>query len=331
MEKEFPEYRGPLVTAERPVAPRKWRTYLIHLFLFVVTFFTTTLAGVQWLNQDPLELNNFSKGLPYSLGLLAVLAFHEFGHYFAARFHRVQTTLPYFIPFPPMLLNPFGTMGAVIRIRSPIHSKKALFDIGIAGPLAGLVLTMIFLLIGFFTLPPKEYLYSIHPTYRALGTLPEGGLTFGYSTLFWVLCKIFSTSGFVPPMNEIYHYPFLCVGWFGLFITALNLIPVGQLDGGHILYALVGRQQGIIARVFFGGLIVIGLSGFLPVFGKNIQIGTVSWLTWCAILYFLIKLDHPPIEDASELDGTRRFLGWFTFATFILTFPPIPLVELGSH
>jgi len=109
------------------------------------------------------------------------------------------------------------------------------------------------------------------------------------------------------------------------------LIPVGQLDGGHILYALIGRQQGIIARVFFVVLIVIGLSSFLPFFGKNVQLGTAGWLVWSAILYFLIKLDHPPIEDGSELDGTRKFLGWFTFATFIITFPPIPLFELGSH
>src|SRR5260221_9442278 len=181
-------------------------------------------------------------------------------------------------------------MGAVIRIRSPIQTKKSLFDIGIAGPLAGLVPTLIILMVGFLTLPSKEYLFSIHPDYRVLDKIPDTGLTFGYSALFWGLTKLFSARSFVPPMNEIYHYPFLCVGWFGLFITALNLIPVGQLDGGHILYALVGtKQQGIIARIFFAALIIVGLASFIPVRFIHFQIGTTGWLLWALILYFFIK------------------------------------------
>ena len=330
MENDLPEYADVSAGTEKPEVSRKWSTYSLHAALFLVTFFTTTLAGVQWLNRDPTELANFALGLPYSLCLLAVLSFHEFGHFFAARFHRVKTTLPYYIPIPPFLLNPFGTMGAVIRIRSAISSKKALFDIGIAGPLSGLVPTVIILLIGFLTLPPKEYLFSIHPEYRALEQIPDAGLTFGSSALFWGLSKIFSAGSFVPPMNEIYHYPFLCVGWFGLFITALNLIPVGQLDGGHILYALIGRRQGLFARVFFAILIILGASSFLPLFGRNIQIGTSGWLLWAAILFFLIKLDHPQVQEYSELDPTRKLLGWFTFVVFLLTFPPIPLFEVAA-
>src|ERR1041384_2580637 len=331
MEGNIPEYPDLSVAAVSPAVSRNWSTYSLHTILFLATFFTVTLAGVQWLNKDPFDLGNFPLGLPYSLCLLTVLSFHEFGHFFAAKFHQVKTTLPYYIPIPPFLLNPFGTMGAVIRIRSPLYSKKSLFDIRIAGPLAGLVPTVLILLYGFLTLPPKSYLYSIHPEYRALASIPEAGLTFGYSALFWALSRVFSLGNFVPPMNEVYHYPFLCVGWFGLFITALNLIPVGQLDGGHILYALIGRKQGFIARIFFGLLIVIGLSSFLPLFGRHVQLGTVGWLLWAAVLYFLIKLQHPPVEEFAQLDDIRKSLGWATFVIFLLTFPPIPLFEVGAR
>lgn len=303
-------------------------TYLINVLLFFLTFFTTCLAGVQWLNKNPLELSNLPLGLPYSLSLLFVLAAHEFGHYFAARYHQVKTTLPFFIPIPPFLLNPFGTMGAVIRIRSPLTSKKMLFDIGIAGPLAGLVVTLFILIYGFATLPPQEYLYSIHPEYQEVGHPPETGLTFGNSLFFSMMSAIFSEHQYVPPMNEIYHYPYLCVGWFGLFVTALNLIPVGQLDGGHILYALIGKKQGIIARGFFAVLIIIGVTSFFPIFGEGTVTWTLGWLLWAAILYFLIKLDHPEIYDTEELSPTRKVLGWFSFIFFIVSFPPIPFYEI---
>lgn len=320
-----------LSPAQEVTGVRSRRNYLLHLALFVITFFTTTVAGVFWLNKDGFDLANFSYGLPYSLAILGMLAAHEFGHYFAAQYHGVQTTLPFFIPTPPFLLNPFGTMGAIIRIRSPIHSKRALFDIGIAGPLAGLVMTLGVLMYGLATLPGKEYLYSVHPEYALLQELPKNGLTFGDSLVTLSLRYVFSQSGFFPPMNEIYHYPFLCVGWFGLFVTALNLIPVGQLDGGHILYAMIGKGQGIIARLFLGALVLIGLSGFLPFLGFNVQPGTVGWLVWAAILIFIVKLDHPPIADDVELDPQRKMLGWITFGIFIISFAPIPFFELSLN
>lgn len=309
---------------------RNSRTYLLHIALFLATLLTTTLAGVQWINENPFELSNFAHGLPYSISLLAILTAHEFGHFFAARYYNVNTTLPFFIPIPPFLLNPFGTMGAVIRIRSQMYSKRALFDIGIAGPIAGLVVTLAVLVLGLATLPPKEYLYSIHPQYRGLPSIPAEGLTFGTSIFFWLVAKLGSGIGFFPPMNEVYHYPFLCVAWFGLFVTALNLIPVGQLDGGHILYALVDRKQGIVARIFWGILIAIGLASFLPFFGAHIQLGTVGWLLWAIILFFIIKLDHPEIPDVTPLDPNRRLLGWASLVIFVLTFPPIPFLEIGG-
>lgn len=307
---------------------RQRRVLILQILLFVCTFLTTTLAGVQWKVKDPFQLDNFSSGLPYSFCLIAVLASHEFGHYIAARFYKLDVTLPYFIPIPPFLINPFGTMGAVIRIRSPWTSKKSLFDIGIAGPLAGFVVTIIILLVGIVTLPGKEYLYSVHPDYQFMEQLPAGGFTLGNSILFSLLHRLAPAHAFFPPMNEIYHYPFLCVGWFGLFVTALNLIPVGQLDGGHILYALVGSPlQGKIARMFFGFLILLGLASFIPVFGRARQFETVGWLIWAAILFFIVKLDHPEIYDPTPLSSGRKLLGWMTFILFILILPPIPFMD----
>ena len=307
---------------------KKYTQPLIHISLFLATFFTTTLAGVMWLNKDPFDLQNFYLGLHYSISLLAILTAHEFGHYFAARYHRVNSTLPYYIPMPPFLFNPFGTMGAIIKIKSPIPTRRALFDIGASGPVAGFVVTLIIFMYGVFTLPTIDYLYAIHPEYKMTGTIPQTGLAFGNSLFTIGVRELFSNQLFFPPMNEIYHYPFLCVGWFGLFITALNLIPIGQLDGGHILYALIGRKQGIFARIFFGSLIVIGLSSFIPLPYFSIHAGTVGWLVFALILYFLIKLDHPPIYDDAELDPTRKLIGWITIVIFIFTFLPVPFYEL---
>ncbi len=302
------------------------KTYLLHSILFLTTFFTTTLAGVMWLNKDPFDLANFYFGLPYSLSLLTILSAHEFGHYFAAKYHKIETTLPYFIPIPPFLFNPFGTMGALIKIKSPIPTKKALFDIGIAGPIAGFVVTIIILIYGLVNLPPITYLYQIHPEYAVDGTIPTKGLSFGHSILTYTIQYFSIDTGNFPPMNEIYHYPYLCVAWFGLFITALNLIPVGQLDGGHILYALIGKHQGVFARIFFAAIIVIGLTSFIPDMGFHA--GTVGWLIFAIILLFLIKLDHPPVYDDTPLDFNRRILGWLAIFIFIIAFTPIPFYEL---
>ena len=331
MENEANSFGYQVEEEMRIAKSRAIRTYLTHGILFVLTFFTTTLAGVQWLIKDPLDFSNFHLGLPYSVSILAFLSAHEFGHFFAARYHGVRTTLPYYIPFPPFLINFFGTMGAVIRIRSPLSSKRALFDIGVAGPLAGLVVIVIILCYGLLTLPNIEYLYSIHPDYRLLDRLPQSGLTFGNSLLFWGLTNLLSGPVAVPPMNEVYHYPYLCVGWFGLFVTALNLIPVGQLDGGHVLYAIIGKRQGLIARGFFFVLIGIGIAGFLPFISNRMQTGSLGWLIWSAILFFIIKIDHPVVDDPSDIGLGRKILGWITFVIFLITFPPIPFFELTPN
>ncbi len=307
---------------------KNFNRYLLHIILFILTFFTTTLAGVMWLNRNPFELENFHLGLTYSLPLLAILTAHEFGHYLAAKYHKVDATLPYFIPIPPFLFNPFGTMGALIKIKSPIPNKKALFDIGIAGPLAGFVITIITLIYGIITLPPISYIYEIHPEYIQSNEIPSTGLTFGHSLLTYAIKIINGDSSNFPPMNEIYHYPYLCVAWFGLFVTTLNLIPVGQLDGGHILYSLIGKKQGIVARIFFFLIIGIGLSSFLPFPNFGFHPGTIGWLLFAILIYFFIKLDHPDIYDIYELDPMRKILGWFALLIFIIAFPPIPFYEL---
>ena len=324
-----------LYTSSNFCCMKEVKPYLVTIALFTTTFFTTTLAGVQWMNRDPIELSNFHYGLPFSLSILFILAAHEFGHYIAARLYQVDVTLPFFIPFPPFpivesvpfLFNPFGTMGAVIRMRSPLQSKKMLFDIGIAGPLAGLAATAGVLFYGFLTLPTIDYLYQIHPEFVKHPTTGEG-FAFGNSALFFALSKFFAQNAFVPPMTEIYHYPYLCAGWFGLFVTALNLIPVGQLDGGHIIYALVGsRAQSAIAWTFFVLLIIVGLLGFLPLVIPGANWGSIGWLIWAAILYFIIKLRHPIVSDDEGLSPARTILGWLTIALFFFIFPPIPFYE----
>ncbi len=311
-------------SAFRPITRKQW---LIHGGLFLLTLFTTTIAGVAWLNKNEFELANFYYGLPYSLSLLFILSVHEFGHYFASRSHRVDATLPFYIPFPfiPGFLN-FGTLGAVIRTRTVIPNKKAMFDIGAAGPIAGFIGCLIILTYGFATLPPIEYLYSIHPEYRQLSSIPPGDLVFGNNLLYQIFCSIAPrpAGSFIPPMSEIYHYPFLCTGWFGLFVTAMNLLPIGQLDGGHIAYTIFGSKHKLIARTTFGIISIIGIAGILPVIGIHLPFGWIGWVFWAAVLLFVVKLDHPEIYDPSPLTRGRISVGWVTFIIFLLSFSTTP-------
>lgn len=302
---------------------------LVNIALFLATFFTTTLAGVGWSNQDPYQLENFSIGLTYSILIMLVITFHEFGHFFAAKFHKVKVTYPFYIPFPFLFLNPFGTMGAVIKMKSPVNSRKAMFDIGIAGPISGWIVSLLILIWGYTHLPKIDFLYEIHPEYRSTG-IPEGGLTFGYNIIIYILEKLtytFSTTSFVPPMNEIYHYPFLCVGWFGLLITSLNMMPVGQLDGGHISYAMFGEKHKYIAYTVFGLLLFFGGIGILQILYPQINIGSTNWLVWAILIMTIIKIEHPPvIQNFNEkLGGIRLTLGWFSFIIFVTSFCPIPI------
>ncbi len=301
---------------------------LLYVVFFILTLATTTLAGVQWLNKDPLELENFAAGLPYSGLLLLVLLSHESGHWIAARIHKVETTYPLFIPFPFFSANPFGTLGAVIRVRGLVPSKRALFDIGASGPISGFVVSAIVLALGFKFLPAREYLYTIHPEYANLSTIPASGLTFGNSFLYSLLSALFARpDSFVPPMNEIYHYPFLCVGWFGLLVTAMNLIPVGQLDGGHISFCMFGKSYGLIARIALVLLTALGLSGLLPLVGIEFSPGWYGWLLWALILLAFMRFarnGHPATEDETPIDSRRFAVGVACWIVFILSFSPKP-------
>ena len=316
---------------------QKKNSILLHIGLFIITFITTTIAGAEWTTgtMGPYEINHLLIGLPYSIAIMFIISCHEFGHYFAARYHKVDATLPYYIPFPniPGFLN-FGTMGAVIKTKSPVPTRRAMFDIGVAGPLAGFVACLIVLTYGFLHVPGKEYILSIHPDFFS----PDYGKTgiqleFGNTLLFSFFKLIFVHPGqFFPPMSEIYHYPFLCVGWFGLFITAMNMIPVGQLDGGHIGYTMFGGGTHFkIAVISFTILMVLGIAGILEILLETqFAFGWIGWLVWALILFFVIRLKHPQIPDYVELDGKRKFLGYLSYLILIISFSPTPFMISGG-
>lgn len=306
--------------------------FIINIILFGATFFTTTIAGVSWIfgPAAAMNLDNFHIGLPYSLSILFVLACHEFGHYFAARYHKVKATLPFFIPFPlaEIFLN-FGTLGAVIKTQSPINTRRAMFDIGVAGPIAGFIACVLLLVYGFLYLPPAEFILTIHPDYFIKsGETDSLTLEFGSNLLYSGMQFLLTNPSveFIPPMSEIYHYPFLCVGWFGLFVTAMNLIPVGQLDGGHIFYSMFGSNlHRKVADVTFALLMILGVTGFASeIFNLNFPLGWSGWVFWALILRFLIKLYHPEIYDPVGLDQKRKLIGYLAIVIFIISFTPVP-------
>jgi membrane-associated protease RseP (regulator of RpoE activity) len=206
---------------------------------------------------------DFVSGMEFSIPFLLILTVHEFGHYFTAQYHKVKSSLPYYIPFPPFPLS-IGTMGAIIRMRSKIQSTTHNFDIGIAGPLAGFVVALAVLFYGFAALPPAEYIFQIHPEYERYGLnyaehvyqSSEGviDVVIGKNLLFLFFEKFVADPARMPNPHEIMHYPYLFAGFLALVFTSLNLLPIGQLDGGHVLYGLVGyKKHKIVASVFFVG------------------------------------------------------------------------------
>ncbi|WP_311181800.1 site-2 protease family protein [Hymenobacter volaticus] len=241
------EAQAAFVRYERPSPPR-WRTALLHLLLFVVTLVTTTLAGLELtrggINFLPIEIfllpvkqmwPELRRGLWFSLPFLGVLTVHEFGHYFTARYNQIRVTLPYYIPF----ILGIGTFGAVIRIKDRIFSRREFFDVGLAGPLAGFLVAVPVLIYGFTHLPSLEYLFEIHPEYRAYGAdyaryvyRGSQGFTLAKPLLYQGLEYLFADPALIPHPNELMHYPVLLAGVLALFFTALNLLPIGQLDGG---------------------------------------------------------------------------------------------------
>jgi len=259
----------------------KIKSYLIHSSLFVLTVITTMLAGAEWTHGKSILIpgftwDDFYSGLPYAVCFLSILTAHEFGHYFTAIYHRVRTTLPYFIPLPPFPMM-FGTLGALIRIKQRVKSTQQHFDIGIAGPLAGFVVAIGFLTYGFTHLPPPEYIFEIHPEYERYGLnyaqyvyqsdfFQNGGLDvfLGKNLIFLFFENFIGDPERIPNVHEIIHYPYLFAGFLSLVFTSINLLPIGQLDGGHVLYGLVGYtwHRRIATGIFLIFLFYAGL-GFV--------------------------------------------------------------------
>ncbi|MCF8325016.1 MAG: site-2 protease family protein [Leadbetterella sp.] len=249
----------------------------LNIILFLVTIITTTLAGAEWIygksfffQSDMMGLAEFKEGLWFSLPFLGFLTTHEFGHYFMAKIRKIGVTLPYYIPGWFVVLTSIGTFGAFIKIKDKINSKNDYFDIGIAGPLAGFVVAVVVLACGFYYLPPDEYIYTIHPEYKNfqgnyrpfLDTYQTNGeiITLGKSLIYNFLESNLANPSLIPHKFELTHYPLILAGFLGLLFTALNLLPIGQLDGGHILFALIGKKAfDVVSPVFL--VLLVSYSG----------------------------------------------------------------------
>lgn len=300
--------RASLTFPRDTISTARWA---LHWSLLALTLLTTTIVGVvlaqSFQTSRPLELDQYLNvfamlqahplllldGLAFSLTLMTILLAHELGHYFACRYYGIDASLPYFLPFP----SPIGTLGAFIRIRSPIYTRQALFDIGIAGPLAGFLLLVPALIIG------------IASSKVVPGIAERGDLTFGVPALQrffeWIIFP------HVRSVDILLH-PVARAAWVGMLATALNLLPIGQLDGGHILYAVTARWHKVLSRIFVVALVPLGIV-FWP-----------TWLVWAALLFFF-ALRHPVIFDTTKLDQTRTALGLAALAIFLLTFTLAPL------
>lgn len=277
----------------------------INVLLFLLTCLTTLMAGsgaLPFVTFNPFtEPGRLLAGVPFAFTLLAILGTHEFGHYFAARYHDASVSLPYFIPAPPPFL--FGTLGAIIRMRAPARDRNCLLDIAAAGPLAGLAVAVPALILGL--------------SWSVVGTVPPGDhLVFGDSLLMQLL--VYLTFGPLPPGMDVFVHPVALAGWVGLFVTALNLFPVGQLDGGRIAYALLGERHRALGWTAFAALLALG-----------VITRAVNWFVWAALLYFLVGFRHgPPLDDLTPLSRGRRVTGWACLLLLVALVPPVP-VKLG--
>jgi hypothetical protein len=293
---------GRIRPGERP----RWPNAL----LFVATVFSLLLMGTliaaAEVRDADLALSdaivgdlipNLWRGLPYAASLLLILGAHELGHYFAARYHKLAVTLPYFIPAPPPL-SPFGTFGAFIQLREPMRNRKMLLDVGAAGPLAGLVFAIPIVIIGLATSPVGP----IHPD----GLMEGNSLLYAFSKIV-VFGRFLPSNGIDVTLNQLAQ-----AGWTGLLVTALNLMPVGQLDGGHVLYTLVGDYA---RRLYYPFL--IGMAVLVFLFSE-------AWLLWLVLLFLFGRVYAAPLDMITPLDPRRRVIAVIALATFVLTFVPVP-------
>jgi membrane-associated protease RseP (regulator of RpoE activity) len=292
--------------------PRIHERYWLHALLFLITLFSTTVVGSS-LQADfnrnlPFDVEQYLRGfvnvwshpgilwqgLPFSLTLLTILLAHESGHYLACLYYGVDASLPYFLPAPTLM----GTFGAFIRIRSAIYSKRVLFDVGVAGPLAGFV----------FLLPALAVGVAFSKVIPGIGLQSE--IRFGTPGLLWILQKVIFPG---VAASDIYLHPVARAAWIGILATALNLLPIGQLDGGHILYALVGDKHKLLSKIFIAALLPLGFRWW-------------PWWLWAVALFFLARR-HPVIVDPSGIGRGRRLLALASLIIFLLCFTVAPVME----
>jgi len=312
------------VLAVRGVARHRAARPLVNLVLFVATILTTMFAGLSPA-VDPGNPLWYLSGLPFAVTLMAILLAHELAHYFVARRYGSPVSLPYFVPMPLSIL---GTMGAVILQQAPMRDRKALFDIGIAGPLAGLIVALPLLIVGLlFTQVgrPSDFL-DVQQT----GEVYQEG-----NSILYLAAKYVVKGRILPDENgedvwlslpESPGGPVVFAAWAGLLVTALNLLPIGQLDGGHVAYALLGRRAWTLAHV------TIGLLGALGVYLALINNpAALTWIIWAGLGLLLGPRHPPPLNDASRLGRGRVALGIILAVIFIVTFVPVPLVAVPAR
>lgn len=295
----FLQRRGSQETLLLAPAPREAesRRIWINILLFIATLLTTLYAGATQQGFDPLrDPLALRHGIPFAFPLLLILGTHEMGHFVVARLKGMRVSLPYFIPLPLGL----GTLGAVIRMDSPVRDRKAFFDVGLAGPLAGLLVAIPVIIFGLAISP-------VQPIVRGPGIIHEGNSLLYLALKYLVFGEILPGRGF-----DVYLSPVAFAGWLGLFLTAVNLLPAGQLDGGHVAYALFGRAYNRIAQLTFIFLLIMGI------------LVSQTWLIW-ALFIMVSGPGHPrPMNDISGLDGPRYLVGALAGVLLILLMTPVP-------
>ena len=312
-----PEADGRHVVLTRPMFPRAREAWVLHSVLFLATLFSTTLAGAIMVTALPADLRvlvlptawgpgflkGWAAGLSFSLPLLAILLSHELGHYFTARRYQLDVSPPYFIPAPLLI----GTLGAFIRLRTILTDRRQLLDVAAGGPFAGFFVALPVLWIGLSLSHPAG-----DPTAHGIAVWIGGdSWTLGDSLITYAVRRLA-----LPGASAVVLHPMAFAGWFGMFVTALNLLPMAQLDGGHALYAALPRYHARLARVFWVGIMLLGWRW-------------IGWLVWGVLVLALSRgrLGHPPVLDAYRpLPTSRRWLAWASLMLFALTFTPVPFV-----
>ncbi len=312
-----------------------------NIIMFLLSAISVLLAGVIYSYQGPVPQNaglvetlgillqHLDVGLPFAVSFLGILLAHEFGHYLAARHHKTQVSLPYFIPFP---LSPFGTMGAFIQAKEPPRNKRTMLDIGIAGPLAGMVVAIPVLIYGLLiskmgTLPVSldssglslegNSLLYLFLKFITKGQLLPAPISYGdVSPIFYWVRYLLTSTPLPFGARDVLMSPVAWAGWAGLLITSLNLIPAGQLDGGHIVYVLLGKRAIRLWPFILGALVLLGFVW-------------EGWWLWAFLIFFLGRTYMEPLDQITPLDDKRRILAVVGIILFILVFMPVPLTQVA--